>query len=353
MTVEPNAPGYSRRTLRTRGAALVVGGWLFVAGLSPGLADEVYLRNGDRLTGTVVTMEEEAVTLNTAYGGTITISWKEVERVTTEQPVTVQLRRPVDGTDWTDWLYTRYGSLSTTNIGGEGGLSPGEVRAINPPPPIRYRGTLNVGGNRTQGNTNTQAVNLSTRWSLRTDWHRVLAEGKFNYGEVGRQVTVRNSAASLKYDLFLSKKVFVNTEGLIEKDTFQNLTLRTTLGSGLGYQFIETSRATLSTVAGLAYVGEDYTNAPQTKTPSARWSVRGEFALIPDRVKVFHRHEGFYDFGERGALRVFADQGLRITVLGNLFLNIEYDLRYNGAPAPGRRRTDETVIFGVGYEFKS
>ncbi|MBD0316592.1 MAG: DUF481 domain-containing protein [Nitrospiraceae bacterium] len=209
-----------------------------------------------------------------------------------------------------------------------------------------------MGGNRTQGNTDTQALNASTRWTVRSDRHRIIAEGKYNYGEVSTQVNVRNSQAALKYDFFLTTKVFVNTEGLLEKDTFQSLALRTTLGSGLGYQFLESTRATLSVVSGLAYVSEDYTNATSTKTPSARWGVRSEFVLVPDLVKFFHRHEGFYDFGERGALRLFADQGLRVTLIGNLFVNLEYDLRYNGDPAPGREKLDEAMILGLGYEFK-
>ena len=99
-------------------------------------------------------------------------------------------------------------------------------------------------------------------------------------------------------------------------------------------------------------MSEDYTNATSIKTPSARWGVRSEFVLVPDLVKFFHKHEGFYDFGERGALRIFADQGFRVTLVGNLFVNLEYDLRYNGDPAPGREKLDEAMILGLGYEFK-
>jgi putative salt-induced outer membrane protein YdiY len=333
-------------------ATVAAGGLLLTCLLSPCWADEVQLRNGDRLTGTIMTMEDEILTLNTEHSGEVKIQWPKIQSLSADTPLTIQLHDKVEETDWTDWLYSHYATVEAGRIGVDGPLTLDSVKAINPPPPIRYQGTLNVGGNRTQGNTETQAVNASTRWTVRSDRHRMLAEGKFNYGEVGNQVTVRNSLASLKYDFFLSKKIFTNAEGLLEKDTFQNLVLRTTLGSGLGYQFMDTQRATVSVVTGLAYVSEHYTNAPSVKTPAARWGLRTEFTLVPDRVKLFHKHEGFYDFGERGAMRVFADQGLRVTLIGNLFVNVEYDLRYNGAPAPGRRRTDEAMIIGVGYEFK-
>ena len=318
----------------------------------PCRADEVLLRNGDRLTGTIVTMEEGVLALATPHSGVVKIQWPEIQGLSADQPLKIQLHDTVEGDDWRAWLYTHYAITESLRISADGPLSFTAIKAINPPPPIRYLGTVNLGGNRTQGNTDTQALNASTRWSLRSDRHRILAEGKYNYGEVGRQVTVRNSLGSLKYDFFLSTNVFINTEALLEKDTFQSLALRTTLGSGLGYQFFETARATLSVVSGLAYVSEDYLNAPATKTPSARWGVRSEWVLVPDRVKLFHKHEGFYDFGERGALRIFADQGLRVTLIGNLFVNLEYDLRYNGDPAPGRQKLDEAMILGLGYEFK-
>lgn len=318
----------------------------------PCWADEVRLRNGDRLTGRIVTMQEETLTLDTDHSGAVRVQWREIGEIIADKALTIQLGETLDTLDWSDLLYTRYKTITADRLGVGGPIDLAQVKAINPPPPIRYQGTLNIGGNRTQGNTETQAVNASTRWSIRSDRHRLLAEAKFNYGEVGSRVTVRNSLASLKYDLFLSPKIFTNAEALFEKDTFQNLSLRSTLGVGLGYQFVDTQRSTVAGVAGLAYVSEDYTNAPSTRTPSMRWSVRTSFALVPDRLKFFHKHEGFYDVGTRQAIRFFADQGVQITLISNLFLNVEYDLRYNGAPAPGRRRVDEAMIFGLGYEFR-
>lgn len=346
-------PEHSFRILLARPSAVAAGWLILTCLLSPCWADEVQMRNGDRLTGTIVTMEEETLTIDTAHSGEVKIHWPEIQSLSADKPLTVQLHDKVQETDWTEWIYTRYATVEADRIGADGPIALDTVKAINPAPPIRYQGTLNVGGNRTQGNTETQAVNASTRWTVRSDRHRMLAEAKYNYGEVGSQVTVRNSLASLKYDFFLTKKIFSNVEGLIEADTFQNLSLRSTIGAGLGYQFLDTKRATVSVVTGLAHVSEHYTNAPSVKTPSARWSLRTEFVLIPDRVKLFHKHEGFIDFGERAALRFFADQGLRVTLIGNLFFNMEYDFRYNDAPAPGRKRTDEAIIFGIGFEFKS
>ena len=129
-------------------------------------------------------------------------------------------------------------------------------------------------------------------------------------------------------------------EDLFEKDTFQNLTLRSTGSGGIGDQILDSKQANVAVVLGLSYVEENYTTVPTTKTPSKRWAVRSEFAIVPEQVKVFHKQEGYYDFGTRNAVCIFADHGVRVTVYKNLFLNMEYDFRFNGAPAPGRKELD-------------
>ncbi len=333
-----------RRLLR-HGALLFCSLWCGLA-----WADEVHLQNGDRLTGTIVKMEERVLTLQTDYGGEIKLDWGKVERLTSTSPLKILV--PGASHDvLRDFLYGSQDLQEARELGPEGPVPLTDVTAINLEA-LRVTGTLTVGGNSTSGNSSTKALNSAARLTIQAYRQRLLLEGKYNYGQAGDQITARNSLASLKHNYFVSKQIFIETFGMLEKDTLQNLQLRSTIGSGLGYQFYETARTTLALSVGLAHVNEHFTNSPNTQTPSARWSLRWEHALWPDRVKVFHRHEAFYDLNAGNAFRVNADQGVRITVYKNLFFNVEYDLRLNTQPAPGRKTTDEAVIFGVGYEFR-
>jgi len=158
--------------------------------------------------------------------------------------------------------------------------------------------------------------------------------------------------AQAKYDYFVTKKVFLDAFGLLEKDTFQSLQLRLTLSAGVGYQFLDTGRTTLSTSVGLGYVNEHFTTLPQTETPSSRWGIRFQHAIIPDRITFFHKQDGFYDLAEGNAVRFMADQGIRVFVYQDFYFNLEYDVRLNTQPAPGREKLDEAFIFGIGYELK-
>jgi putative salt-induced outer membrane protein YdiY len=313
-------------------------------------ADEVFLVNGDRLTGQVLNMEDGILTIQTDYGGEMKIKWEHVQRVNTSQPITVKVPGHSNGIV-SDFLIGGYDFLEVTALSPDDPVPLADIKTINIGA-VRYRGNFSLGGNSTSGNTSTKAVNAAGRLTVRADRHRVFAESKYNYGEAEGRLTARNWMGQVKYDYFISKKVFLDAFGLWEKDTFQNLQFRNTLGAGLGYQFLDTGRTTLSTSVGLGYVSEHFTNSPQTQTPSSRWGVRFEHAVIPGRLTVFHKQDGFYDLGGGNAVRLLADQGVRVFVYKNFYFNLEYDLRLNTQPAPGRQKLDEAFIFGIGYEVK-
>src|SRR5690242_17078943 len=54
-------------------------------------ADSVQLKNGNRLTGKILKLQQEKLALETDYAGTIVIAWTKVENVSTEQSREVEL----------------------------------------------------------------------------------------------------------------------------------------------------------------------------------------------------------------------------------------------------------------------
>ena len=59
--------------------------------VSPLLADDVYLKNGNHLSGAIVSMSEGKLILETDFAGRLTIGWSHVERVSTDAPLTLVL----------------------------------------------------------------------------------------------------------------------------------------------------------------------------------------------------------------------------------------------------------------------
>jgi putative salt-induced outer membrane protein YdiY len=280
----------------------------------------------------------------------VTVKWNEVSRIRADKPLKALIHGEARST-LRDFFVGGAQLIEVTELSETTPVSLSEVQAINLGS-IHYQGNVSIGGNSTHGNTETQAVNAAARIVIRAHRQRLSLEAKYNYGEANQAVTARNSLGSAKYDYFITKKIYLTTSGLLEKDTFQQLNLRATLGAGIGYQFLESAGTKLSADIGMAYVNEHFTTAPSTQTESSRWSLRFEHALVLNRLSIFHKHDGFYDLDHGNALRVLADQGIRVTVYQGLFVNLEYDLRVNTQPAPGRKQVDESLIFGIGYQFQ-
>ena len=110
-----------------------------------------------------------------------------------------------------------------------------DVRAINFAE-NDYRGYISAGGNQTSGNTKTEAVNMSGNLMYRKLEHRyncwmenIIAPKPM---EKTRPIT---AAFTIKYDYFLTRRVYVGGLNLAETDQFQNLSLRNTSALILGY----------------------------------------------------------------------------------------------------------------------
>ena len=54
----------------------------------PALADTVWLKNGDRLTGKISVLDGGKLLIETEYGGSIPVKWKQVATLESDQQLT-------------------------------------------------------------------------------------------------------------------------------------------------------------------------------------------------------------------------------------------------------------------------
>ncbi|MDH3769744.1 MAG: DUF481 domain-containing protein [Nitrospirota bacterium] len=314
--------------------------------------DEIILKNGMHLIGTIVSMEEKTLTVKTAYAGDISVQWDEVEQLKSRTPLSVQVIEEEEDSDGDGFFETSRRMMNT--LGDSESLSLARVKTINIPN-LRYKGDFDFGGNRTKGNTDTTAVNASTENTVRTKRHRGRLSGRYAFASADGETTAKNARGRLGYDYLFTKKLFVNTYEFLEYDKFQGLDIRSTTGLGLGYQVFDTQSHSLSGSIGPAFVYEKFKETGTTKTVTGAWAVDWDYDLISDRLRVYHRQKGFRDLGVDGstALRWTAEQGARIEVYGKLYLKVAFEYRYNSDPEPGKKKSDEAFIWALGYEFSN
>lgn len=321
--------------------------WFLFPALSAD-ADEVRIKNGDRLTGEIVRMEKELLIFKTTYAEEkLSISWKEVDCIVSERTLPAEFKD-------NEFIIGRIScpesgkvQIESTIIGKSIPTPLNQLLAVNP---STYSGLLTLGGSLNSGNTDTRALNIATRFQVRTHKHRFTVDAKYNYGEANGETSARNSTGSLKYDFFTSEKVYSYAQSLVEQDSLANLNLRNTEGLGFGYQFFDSRQLSLFTEAGISYFNEDVKAGEDKSDAAGRWGVGLDWEVIPKRLKLFHRQEGYFSFS-LGSVVLKSEQGFRIPLLDSIAANFEVDYRFNSSPEAGKKNSDLSLILGLTYAY--
>ena len=319
---------------------------LFVA--RPASADQVELSTGERISGRLVSLAWGTLTFSTAYGD-LYIPWEMVSGLDVESPilVTVGGARP-------EPAQRASGTAAAGLTLDPGGLVafPAITAIARPQPPIALHGTASAGFVRSGGNSDVNSLRLDSDVSIRARSNRYSATGMIVRSSDRGVETARNWSASLKYDRFVSPRFFINANAILTNDEFRDLALRSALGAGFGYQVIDDSRVKLMADAGIGWVYENLRQQPGDRYTAARESASLDvFLVLPDRLRVFHKHDGYFGVTGEDNMFIRTQNGIAIGIAGGFVTTTRLDVDYDRVPAPGRRNVDRTVAVTLGYQF--
>lgn len=331
--------------------ALLAFGLVLQAG--PSHSDQLTLTNGDRLTGNIVKKETEFLIMQTPLGE-ISIRWSEVTRIFTDKDVKIFLD---DGSLVRGRLETVTDGTAVVHTGVEPPGAPVPLKRvvfINPAPDIsgegvRYLGRINLGYSSSSGNSDLETLYVEGEAIARTRNNRFTANGKTRRTKDHENESESNWLTGFKWDHFLTKKWYTYANSSFENDQFKDIRLRSTIGGGTGYQFIESDRTNLSLEAGLNYVHTDFFFADNERYPAARWALKFDHYLFGTRAQIFHLHEAYAAIDSSDSAFVKSQTGFRFPLLYRITGTLQYNADWENTPQPGRVSTDETVLFTLGY----
>jgi putative salt-induced outer membrane protein YdiY len=307
--------------------------FVFIVFGSVASADELRLKNGDRYTGSVVQLAGGTLTFKTAHGS-LGIPWTEVAALIVSDAVVV---KTVDG-------------QVTTLAGGDIDVS--TTAALNrPEPPLAITGGVAAGFVDTGGNTTVSSLRLAGDVTARARANRYTVSGAVNRAADRGAETARNWTSALKYDRFLTPRMFVNANTIFTNDQFRDIDLRTAVGGGIGYQMLSGARVKLSLDGGAGYVNENYDIGADDSYAALREAAALEVLIAVDRVVLFHQHDGYFGVTGDDNLFLKAQNGIRLALIAGLVAAAQLDLDYDRTPSPGRRHTDRTFALTFGYRF--
>ena len=161
-------------------------------------ADEVIMKNGDRLYGEVVSMEAGKLIFKTPYASKNVIPWDQVERLTSEKILEISLPdeetlkgKVITAEDGTIILKPETGPATEP-------IPMGQVKAMSPPkPPEGWKFTArgSAGINIEHGNTEKETFHGDLNLGLKKYPHRITFYGELNTEKAGDpQVETENNA---------------------------------------------------------------------------------------------------------------------------------------------------------------
>jgi putative salt-induced outer membrane protein len=246
----------------------------------PALADQVSLKNGDRLTGTIVQSDGKTLVLHTEYAGDVTVKWDSVKGIESSESLRVELPNgktvvgPVSTSDETVKVATSTGEVAAplANVKGlsqQAGYEKMETASILQ----NWKGGVNAGFSLTGGNSETTNLAigfLAARQSLKsklgmyanivyaTTTTTLVTINPFTNTKIS-STTANTEAGGLRYDHDLNPKTFAFVSADFFADALQGLNLRSVFGGGLGYHAMKNDNTTLDFLGGLNYTRESYT----------------------------------------------------------------------------------------------
>ncbi|MCB2191470.1 MAG: DUF481 domain-containing protein [Deltaproteobacteria bacterium] len=316
---------------------------------SPASADVVYLKGGDRITGKVKDMGAGKLTFTTSYAGKLKIKWSEVERLVTDQPLTLETKQ---GQKLTGKAQAADAGQIRLEDGTAIALS--QVTAINPEDlePFKLDGQVNLGVDISRGNTNKKSVDTTGR--VVTTWgtiNRAIGGFEIHRAESKGKDTSDNALGYVEYNRFVSDKWYwlANLRG--SQDTFKDIQYRSMTGVGIGYQLWRSKLTNLSFELGPNYVYQEDTAGVSEDWFAWRWEIAYDRWFFSRAVQFYHRQEGFLAMDNAENWIWTARQGLNFpTVLGFVF-TVAYNIDYDNEPEPGKSKTDTRFILSLGYQF--
>lgn len=315
--------------------------------------DEILLKNGSRVIGSVTSARDGVVTIETNFAGTLSIKSEEIQSVNTVGALVVQM---ADGQIFRDMPITMEQDLIvvTEGNGDQHSYAVTDILLVNPEPwelgdGYDASGLVSFAWALQRGNTDSDELDyrLESIWRSLEDRYTLRMDG-----ELDKNNDIKNAdnwRVVGKYDYFLEDRWYTGVNVVAKQDEFADLDLRVYVGPYLGRQFYTQSIFTLEAELGLSYVSEDFITAPDEEYPGANWSVRIASDYLGSGTSLYMNHDAVWNLDTTEDIVLNTAVGLSFPLLGNLEAAAEVLYEYDSGAVPGVEKLDETYNFRIGY----
>jgi len=328
-------------------------------------AGMVRLKNGDVVSGKILKVSGGDIIVDTDYAGEVTIDADSVVDLQSDRPLTVEYE---DGREVNGYI----------DVGPDGQLvareaapakdaaevSPDEAAAMElvnltdikdiheVHPYFRYTANVEFGLSIAKGNSDNENINLAASFVPTFGKNTIALDGQVNRGKSDGEVSESNWRINGQYEREFWDRWFWLLFNSYEHDSLQDLDLRITAATGVGYKFFEPDPTLLKVALGPAFVDENFKGSDDDRRFAAlRWTLDFDQDLWSPDVSIYHNHQMTIGLTEDQFI-ILTKQGFKFSLIADLALLLEFQFDHNQNPADNAKPDDYRYLVKLAYDFK-
>jgi putative salt-induced outer membrane protein len=324
-------------------------------------ADQIVLKNGDRLTGAVVKSDGKTMVFKSDLVGEVSVGLDNVSSVTSEKPLYVTLAdgRTVTGVVTAKENQTEIKSNSGTVTVERSAIAIIRSEAeqqlyestLNPGWLDQWTGGADLGLALTRGNSTTTNLALGLAMARETLRDKTTLYGASVYNRETTNGVSRTVANTFRfggrYDRDINRNWFGYGFTDLEHNGLQNLNLRWVVGGGVGYHAIRNERTKLDLLSGLDVSREFFDGDDNDRTSlEAQLGQTLNHQFTP-RVSLKEQLFFFPNLSEGGEYRINFDAALITDITRRIAWQVTLSDRYLSNPPNGFKQNDLLLTTGV------
>jgi putative salt-induced outer membrane protein YdiY len=329
---------------------------------SQAIADQIVLKNGDRLTGTIVKSDGKTIVFKSDLVGEVTVSLDNVESVTADKPLYVTM---ADGRTLSGLVTTKNSEFEIKPNNGAPVVidrstiavvrSEAEQRVyestLNPGLFEQWSGGADVGFALTRGNSTTTNFALGMAISRETlrDKTSLYAASVYNRESTSgiSRTTANTFRFGARYDRNLNRDWFGYGFTDLEHNGLQDLNLRWVLGGGIGYHAINNERTKLDLLGGLDMSREFFEGNDNDRTSLEAQLGQTLNHKLTSRFSLTEQLFFFPNLSNGGEYRINFDAGLVADITKRIGWQLTLSDRYLSNPPGGSKQNDLLLTTGL------
>jgi putative salt-induced outer membrane protein YdiY len=211
-----------------------------------------------------------------------------------------------------------------------------------------FKGTVGLSGAYLSGNEQRDDLELDI--GLIFEKSDVTHKAKVNYETLGQdnKSTIKDYGVAYGIDWLINNSWYWGNDIFYGADDKRQIDKSMSVGTNMGYQFWNNETSSLSSEIGLTWIKDELINSITDDRLTWAWSGDYEKILIRN-VFLAYSHQVYVSIKDSDNAQIDADIGIIIPVSDKLDTKISWDWSFDNQPQEGNEKVDRKLKFGINY----